>query len=126
MMGSDIPQICLKIILLAITFTSMPKCVYTSTFTFMNNRRKFEPSLTSSYTIHQLTHDQGQKSIHIYSPRHPVLVPRPFVREEIPVILLGLKKNKTLLLRIFNDALKVEHLKLKAEAVGTHIVQNSF
>ena len=92
----------------------------------MNNRRKFEPSLTSSYTIHQLTHDQGQKSIHIYSPRHPVLVPRPFVREEIPVILLGLKKNKTLLLRIFNDALKVEHLKLKAEVVGTHIVQNSF
>ena len=28
-MGSDIPQICLKIILLAITYlTSMPKCVY--------------------------------------------------------------------------------------------------
>ena len=100
-------------------------CTYTSAITFMNNRRKFEPSLTSSYTIHQLTHDQGQKSIHIYTHR-PVLVPRPFVREEIPVILFGLKKNKTLLLRIFNDALKVEHLKLKAEAVGTHIVQNSF
>ena len=92
MMGSDIPQICLKIILLAITKLPCPS-VYTSTFTFMNNRRKFEPSLTSSYTIHQLTHDQGQKSIHIYSPRHPVLVPRPFVREEIPVILLGLKKK---------------------------------